>query len=205
MQAVSLVTESERTNRLATDVRSGNVDVLALWAAVERFASQQAARWARAFRERAGVEESGLMQAAFLALVEALTAWQPERGTFLTMYDFKLKSGFTAACGVRTRRDKNDPINSAYRPFDEPVGDDEGGLTLSELIPDPSADVEQAVGDRQMNDAVRAALDQLPQHERAAIIAEFWCGQAVDRRTHAAAMRHLRHPSISRSLRPFYD
>ena len=56
-----------------------------------------------------------------------------------------------------------------------------------------------------MQDAVCAALDQLPQHERDAIIAEFWHGQTVDRRTHAAALRHLRHPSISRGLRPFYE
>lgn len=83
MQVISLVTQSERTNQLAADVRDGNADILTLWAAVERFASQQAGRWTRAFRESAGIEESDLMQTAFLALIEALTAWKPERGVFL--------------------------------------------------------------------------------------------------------------------------
>lgn len=103
MQVILLVTQSERTNQLAADVRDGKTDILTLWAAVERFASQQAGRWTRAFRESAGIEESDLMQTAFLALIEALTAWKPERGVFLTMFDFKLKSSFTAACGMRTR------------------------------------------------------------------------------------------------------
>ena len=85
MQVVSLVTQSERTNQLAADVRDGKTDILTLWAAVERFASQQAGRWTRAFRESAGIEESDLMQAAFLALIEALTAWKPERGVFLSL------------------------------------------------------------------------------------------------------------------------
>mgnify|MGYP004538425575 CR=1 FL=1 len=42
MQVISLTTQSEQTNQLAADVRDGNADILTLWAAVERFASQQA-------------------------------------------------------------------------------------------------------------------------------------------------------------------
>lgn len=45
MQVISLTTQSEQTNQLAADVRDGNADILTLWAAVERFASQQAGRW----------------------------------------------------------------------------------------------------------------------------------------------------------------
>ena len=65
---MQVVTESERTNRLAMDAQTGNADILTLRAAVERFASQQAARWTRALGERAGVEENDLMQVAFLPL-----------------------------------------------------------------------------------------------------------------------------------------
>ena len=207
MQVISLVTQSERTNQLAADVRDGRADILTLWAATERFASQQAGRWTRAFRESAGIEESDLMQTAFLALIEALTAWKPERGVFLTMFDFKLKSNFTAACGMRTRRDKEDPLNRNRVSLDIPLdADGDGDFTVADTIPDPAAEAGfEEVEEREMQNAVYAALDQLPQHERNAIVAEFWHGQTVDRRTHAAALRHLRHPSISRSLRPFYE
>ena len=44
MQVISLVTQSERTNQLAADVRDGNADILTLWAAVERFASRSEER-----------------------------------------------------------------------------------------------------------------------------------------------------------------
>ena len=33
MQVISLVTQSERTNQLAADVRDGKTDILTLWAA----------------------------------------------------------------------------------------------------------------------------------------------------------------------------
>lgn len=207
MQVVSLVTQGERTNQLAADVRDGRADILTLWAAVERFASQQAGRWTRAFRESAGIEESDLMQTAFLALIEALAAWKPERGVFLTMFDFKLKSSFTSACGMQTRRGKEDPLNRNHVSLDMPLdADGDGDFTIADTIPDPAAEAGfEEVEEWEMQDAVCAALDQLPQHERDAIVAEFWYGQAVDRRTYAAALRHLRHPSISRSLRPFYE
>jgi DNA-directed RNA polymerase specialized sigma subunit len=208
MQVISLTTQSEQTNQLAADVRDGNADILTLWAAVERFASQQAGRWTRAFHESAGIEESDLMQTAFLALIEALTAWKPERGVFLTMFDFKLKSSFTAACGMRTRRDKEDPLFNRNRvSLDMPLdADGDGDFTVADTIPDPAAEAGfEEVEERELKNAVYAALDQLPQHERDAIVAEFWHEQAVDHRTHAAALRHLRHPGISRGLRPFYE
>ena len=207
MQGVSLVAQGERTNHLAADVRDGKADILTLWSAVVRFASQQAGRWTQAFRESAGIEESDLMQAAFLALIEALTAWKPERGVFLTMFDFKLKSSFTVACGMRTKRDKEDPLRRNHISLDMPLDTDgDGDFTVADTIPDPAAEAGfEKIEELEIQDAVRKALDQLPQHERDAIVAEFWHGQAADRRTHAAALRHLRHPSISRSLRPFYE
>ena len=208
MQVASLVTQGEQTNQLAADVRDGNADILTLWSAVERFASQQAGRWTRAFHESAGIEESDLMQTAFLALIEALTAWKPERGVFLTMFDFKLKSSFTAACGMRTRRDKEDPLLNRNRvSLDMPLDTDgDGDFTVADTISDSAAEAGfEKIEELEIQDAVRKAIDQLPQHERDAIVAEFWHGQAADRRIHAAALRHLRHPSISQSLRPFYE
>ena len=108
---------------------------------------------------------------------------------------------------MRTRRDKEDPLNRNRVSLDMPLDVDGGGdFTVADTIPDPAAEAGfEEVEEREMQNAVYIALDQLPQHERDAIVAEFWHGQTVDRRTHAAALRHLRHPSISRSLRPFYE
>lgn len=54
-------------------------------------------------------------------------------------------------------------------------------------------------------DAVAAALERLPENERAAIISEFWHGQRGEAKTRAAALRHLRHPSISKELSRFLE
>ena len=207
MQVVSPVTQfGEQANKIAASVQTGDDNILTLWQMCHRYAMQQVTRWHRAFSGRCGVEIGDLEQSAFVGLLKAVQTWRPEDGAFSTWYTFFLKSAFTEVCGARTERDRRDPLNNVYRPIDEPIGNDDGDLTLGELIPDPAAEAGfEEVEEREMQNAVYAALDQLPQHERDAIIAEFWHGQTVDRRTHAAALRHLRHPSISRGLRPFYE
>jgi len=70
MQAKALDTQDKRTSEIAAAVQSGDAGILSLWAAVERFAWQQALRWTRAMEGRAGVEESDLLQVAFIALMD---------------------------------------------------------------------------------------------------------------------------------------
>lgn len=80
MQAKPLATKGERTSEIAAAVQAGEADILSLWAAVERFAWQQSLRWARAMEGRAGVEESDLLQVAFIALMDTLPTWDVNKG-----------------------------------------------------------------------------------------------------------------------------
>ena len=181
MQAKLLATQNERTSDIASAVQAGKADILSLWVAVERFAWQQAVRWTRAMEGRAGVEERDLMQVAFIALMDTLTAWDADKGEFLTLYGIKLKAAFTEACGQRTQRARYDPINGVCRSMDEPIGDEDSDLTLGDTLSDEAAeeafeDVEQ----RDFQQAVQAALAQLPNAQREAIIGEFWLGQKPD-------------------------
>ena len=75
MQAKALDTQDKRTSEIAAAVQAGKADILRLWAAVERFAWQQALRWTRAMEGRAGVEENDLLQVAFIALMDTLPTW----------------------------------------------------------------------------------------------------------------------------------
>lgn len=72
--------KGERTSEIAAAVQAGEADILSLWAAVERFAWQQSLRWARAMEGRAGVEESDLLQVAFIALMDTLPTWDADKG-----------------------------------------------------------------------------------------------------------------------------
>lgn len=113
--------KDERTSEIAAAVQAGKADILSLWTAVERFAWQQSLRWARAMEGRAGVEESDLLQVAFIALMDTLPTWDVNKGEFLTLYGIKLKAEFTEACGQRTQRTRCDPINTVCRSMDEPI------------------------------------------------------------------------------------
>ena len=205
MQAKPLDTQGERTSEIAAAVQAGKADILRLWAAVERFAWQQSLRWARAMEGRAGVEESDLLQVAFIALMDTLPTWDVNKGEFLTLYGIKLKAAFTEACEQRTQRARCDPINSVCRSLDEPIGDEDSDLTLGDTISDEAAeeafeDVEQ----RDFQQAVQAALAQLTDAERDAIIGEFWFGRKPDPKLRWEALRVLRHPRIRKPLMEYY-
>ena len=205
MQAKPLATQGERTSEIAAAVQAGEADILRLWAAVERFAWQQTLRWVRAMEGRAGVEESDLLQVAFIALMDTLPTWDVNKGEFLTLYGIKLKAEFTEACGQRTQRARCDPINSVCRSVDEPIGEEDSGLTLGDAIADEAAeeafeDIEQ----RDFRQAVQAALAQLTDAERDAIISEFWLGQKPDAAARRRAIQFLRHPRIRKPLMEYY-
>ena len=205
MQAKPLAIQNERTSEIAAAVQAGDADILRLWAAVERFAWQQTLRWVRAMEGRAGVEESDLLQVAFIALMNTLTAWDADKGEFLTLYGIKLKAAFTEACGQRTQRARCDPINSVCRSMDEPIGDEDSDLTLGDMISDEAAEAAfEDVERRDFQQAVQAALAQLPDAQRDAIISEFWLGQKPDARARWKAIRTLRHPRIRKPLVEFY-
>lgn len=190
-----------RTNEIAESVQAGEADILTLWDSIRQFAVVEANRWARAFDQRSGVTGEDLEQVAFIALLETVERWEPERGSFSTTLYYYLKRAFAQATSVRTERLRRDPLNNSPVPLDLPIMDG-SDITFSEIICDPSAETAfDAVEARELEEAVAAALAQLPENERTAMISEFWHGRRADERTRSAALRHLRHPSISRILR----
>lgn len=195
---------------LAALVQAGDRDkLLELWEQVERFAYGRAIRWERALGSRAGVTIEDLMQAAFLALLDALERWDPTRGAAFTTYFWtSLKGAFSVVCGTRTARMRKDPLYSAVSldmPAD-PSNPDVG--TLGDLQPDPAAEAEiEAVEERdrlkKLHEALERALDALPPDRADAVRGRLYRGQKVDQRAYTAAIRSLRHPNISRKLRQF--
>ena len=208
-------------SKIAAAVQAGQADRLELWEAVRRFAYDRAYRWCRAMEGRGGMVLEDYIQVAFLALLEALESWDPAAGAFLTWYGLKLKGAFTEAVGMRTQRDKRDPIHHALA-LDAPLTDSESGedFTLADVIEDPyaAAGVE-AVAEldyqRRRTQALATALDGLTEDQRRAVVLRHCNGLTLDqtaarmgttRATARAAeqkgLRLLRHPK-NRELRQY--
>lgn len=114
---------------LAAAIQAGERDkLMELWSGVRGYAWQQATRWNTAFQGTRGVTHEDLMQTAFLTLLDALKGYDPASGSFITWYAMRLKGAFSDAYGVRTRRDKLDPLQSAYS-LDAPLTNSDGGFT----------------------------------------------------------------------------
>ena len=207
MQAKPLATNlGEQANKIAVSVQSGDGDVLALWGMCRRYAMQQATRWLRAFEGSGGVELDDLEQSAFIGLLKAVQTWKPESGAFSTWYTIQLKAVFVEAYGMRTKRTREDPLNKYHLSLDMPLDENEdGNFTIADVLPDEAAeeafeDIEQ----RDFRQAVQAALAQLTDAQRDAIISEFWLGQKPDAKARREAIRALRHPRIRKPLMEYY-
>ena len=207
MQAKPLATNlGEQANKIAVSVQSGDGDVLALWGMCRRYAMQQATRWLRAFESSGGVELDDLEQSAFIGLLKAVQTWKPESGAFSTWYTIQLRAVFVEAYGMRTKRTREDPLNKFHLSLDTPLDENEdGSFTIADVLPDEAAeeafeDIEQ----RDFRQAVQAALAQLSDAQRDAIISEFWLGQKPDAKARREAIRALRHPRIRKPLMEYY-
>lgn len=181
--------------------------VLLLWERVKYFAKKQAVRWIAAWEGGGGIVLDDLMQVSFLALLDALLSWKPDSGAFLTWYGLKLKAAFTAAYGQRTQRDRRDPLQTATS-LSTPLDSEDDDLTLGDTIEDPGAmkameTVEENDRLQHLHEIMLEVIGTLPEEQRTAIVAKYYSGGTADTRTVNAALRALRHPSISRTLKEY--
>lgn len=207
------------TNQIAAAVKRGEADLLELWEAVRRFAHDRAYRWARATEGRAGMVLEDFLQVAFLAVIDTLEGWEPDKGAFITWYGLRLKSAFAEAAGQRTQRDKRDPLQSCVS-LDMPLTDSEGDpLFLGDVLPDPAAekDIEDIVErDRlqRLHSALYRALLTLSEQQRRAVVlrncydltlnetaARMGTTRATAMTAEQKGLRLLRHPKNSRELK----
>ena len=195
------------TDEIAAAVQTGDADILELWRDVERFAKKQALRWCRAWEGRGGVVLDDLMQAAFLAILDALGSWKSDGGTFIGLYAMKLKTAFATVYGQRTERERRDPLQYAIS-LETPLEDSNDELTVADTVPDWAAEkaldaVAEADMAQRLHKVLETAIDALPEPQKTAIVQRYYNGEKADNKALNAALRALRHPSISRELRQF--
>ena len=198
------------SSEIAKAVQAGEAGTLELWISVRRLALKFAIRWERALDGQSGMERDDFMQVAFIAMLDAVKSWDHQAGSFNNWFVIILKGAFTEATGLRTARERNDPLRSA-QSLDAPVTDKNGEeVEGSDIVPDPAAerpfeDVAELDFIEKRREAVETALASLPEHLQEAIRAKFYRGEKADVVAGTAALRHLRHPSRSKDLIPYLD
>lgn len=195
------------SEELAFLARSGDkTELFELWKQVKGYAAAQTRRYPLQDRP-------DLMQAAFEALYSAIEHFDPARGSFLSVYQFYLKTAFRSAKSGNRRKD---PIDTAIS-LDTLLSEDEDSGTLGDFLEDPDAagDFEQ-IEQRELAEAVQRALQTLPERERLSVCLRYCDCLSVHqtaqkigvtdteaRKIEAAALRKLRHPSIAKVLKSF--
>lgn len=198
------------SSEIAKAVQAGESGTLELWIAVRRLALKFAIRWERALDGQSGMERDDFMQVAFIAMLDAVNSWDSQAGSFSTWFVIKIKAFFNEAAGLRTARERNDPIRVA-KSLDAPLTDDEvDPITLEDIIADPEAErmvrtVDELDFIEKRREAVEAALASLPEHLQEAIRAKYYREEKADMVAVNAALKHLRHPLRSKDLRPYLN
>ncbi len=202
--------------KLVEAIQSGNENLLpVLWEQVEKFISQQAGIRARQLNGYGGVSIDDLYQSGFLALVEAVQSYSPEKGmSFIGWLSFHLKNAFRAVAGYQV-----DAIHRAMS-LDSPLQDDEDG-TLAAIIPDPTdqyEDAEKRIWLDQLRAELNKALAKLPSDQTNTIERRYFQNQTlkqiaeqdgiatnVVRQKEEQGLRKLRNPKISKELWQFVE
>lgn len=166
---------------LAVRIKAGERDrLLELWGQVRDMIARNAVRRYNVAPGLGGVEVDDLIQAGFIAMVEAVESFDPGAGyKFTTWLNLPLKTAFAEAGGYRSEKQKMDPLHRCDS-LDRPVGEDDGD-TLGDLQAAPDDDME-AVERRIWLEQLRATLDRalgdLPADWREILERRYYRGQS---------------------------
>lgn len=189
-----------------------------LWLQVERLVRMHAYRWDRAFEGRNGAVLDDYIQAGFFGFLYAVDYYRPDRGSsFAHTLIMCIKTPFEQTAGVKTSKQRR--ADGHWISLDAPATLDEDSDPLVEFIEDPHGeDAFLEVEDRQLHDALEAALSILTPEELKVIRLRYWHNFTLDqieaelgkskgyaKKLHDGALRKLRHPSWSRELRAYLN
>ena len=169
----------DQVDRLAIAAKTDPAIMPALWEAVERFIGYHARRRYILTGGAGGCEIADYKQAGFLALSEAVKHFEPEKGSFVTLLAFYLKTEFNEAAGIRT--EKKDALQYASS-LNALVDEDDPDSEKIYQIPDQAAedafrDAEDSVFTEDLHRALCKAIDDLPVAKREIIKGRYFKGE----------------------------
>lgn len=172
---------------------------------------------------RSGVTIEDLQQEGYFALLQAVAAYDPAKGIkFNSFLQYPVMGRLFAAIGLRTSRQKMEPLNRADS-LDRPIRGEDDSITLGDAVADPaSGDILEAVLDRVLHDELCQALDNclskltplqewairqkyLAGHTLKEVAERQGCTPEYTRQVVNQGLRNLRKPQHAQELLPFLD
>lgn len=161
--------------QLAELIQEDNEDLKpVLWERIKKLLYMFADKYYKSYTDycsRCGVDAWDLKQQAYKAYENSLKGYSRSRGAYSTYISFMFKNV------IRELFSSKEPLNTADS-LDRPVDtEDESGGTLSELIPDPTAEEAfEKIEDSSVATVVRSAVEKLPDRERNIIKMRYFDG-----------------------------
>jgi len=130
----------EEVAQLALDAKAGSQAAQErLWLATHRFIEQQARKRLRLADSCTRQLYDDLVQSGYLAMIDAVRVYHPERGAFLTCLGYHLRNQFNEVLGLRTYKD--DAMKRRPESLDAPItGADGEEYFISDAIADPDSE-----------------------------------------------------------------
>lgn len=214
----------ETNEELALRVKAGDSEaVAALWEQTKKLAYQFANRFyirSMASCASAGVTLEDVKQEGFLVVLDAVRAFDEEKGFKFTSYiSFHAKNRFNALIGIRGGAGTK--LLNCAGSLDDPIPGTED-VTIADSIPDENAaqafeDAEQEMYRRQLHGAMEQVLGTLDEQQEETIRSRYYQGMTFEaiaqqdgttreqvRQLVAKGLRGLRKPKCSALLRPFF-
>ena len=188
--------ETPTNEALAAQAKAGDREALAaLWEQNRGLLRVMFNRLAAAYRERmeaAGVTLEDLEQEGYFAVAKAAKLYDPSAGTkFSTFLFYPVKTAFACAVGLRTERQRQEPLcrcDSLDAPLD---AEDNGSATRGDTVPDAAAeqafnDADECLYTAQLHSALDDALALLDERQATVLRGRFYEGRTLEKSGRAA-------------------
>lgn len=211
--------ETPTNEALAAQAKAGDREALAaLWEQNRGLLALMFRRLAATYRERmdaAGVTLEDLEQEGYFAVATAAKLYDPSAGAkFATFLYYPVKNVFACAVGLRTERQRQEPLcrsDSLDAPLD---AEDNGSATRGDTVPDDAAeqafyDADECLYTAQLHSALDNAMALLDERQAAVLRGRFYEGRTLEslavqlgisrervRQTESKAIRAMRFPRI---------
>lgn len=204
-------------------IQAGKTELLGeLWEQVQKLVEKHA-RYMLLIVNRPTMELDDLKQSGFLAFLYAVDHYSSDVGAkFSTYLCLCLKNAFRECLGIRTNKQKQDPINWAAS-LSHPLANEPDSGKLFDIVPDPDADipmetVEAKLWHKQLQEALEKALSVLPERCAEVLRMRYYqgltlseigqsknCSLEMVRQIERKGIRLLQQPKTACNLLPFYQ